>query len=192
MAIILRANGTKFVQIVMKCIRKRKYFRCIITIQPLLISIMDNIRQRLSELGYSIYDAPAPVGSYVQCVRTGNLLHLSGGISINGDDKYFGKVGQDLTVEEGQAAARAAMLNRLAVIIQAVGSLDKVSRIVAVNGFVNAGPDFYDHPKVLNGASDLLVEAFGEIGKHSRTAVGVSALPLNVAVEISMVVEVRD
>ena len=142
-------------------------------------SIMDKIRQRLSDLGYAIYDAPAPVGSYVQCVRTGNLLHLS-----------FGKVGQDLTVEEGQAAARAAVLNRLAVIVQAVGSLEKVSRIVAVNGFVNAGPDFYDHPKVLNGASDLLVEAFGEIGRHSRTAVGVSALPLNVAVEISMVVEV--
>ncbi len=137
-------------------------------------SIMDKIRQRLSDLGYAIYDAPAPVGSYVQCVRTGNLLHLSGGISVNGEDKYFGKVGQDLTVEEGQA----------------VGSLEKVSRIVAVNGFVNAGPDFYDHPKVLNGASDLLVEAFGEIGRHSRTAVGVSALPLNVAVEISMVVEV--
>ena len=142
---------------------------------------MDKIRQRLSELGYSVYDAPAPVGSYVQCVRTGNLLHLSGGISVNGEDKYFGKVGQDLTVEEG-----------LAVIVQAVGSLEKVSRIVAVNGFVNAGPEFYDHPKVLNGASDLLVEAFGEIGRHSRTAVGVSALPLNVAVEISMVVEVRD
>ena len=105
---------------------------------------MDKIRQRLSDLGYAIYDAPAPVGSYVQCVRTGNLLHLSGGISVNGDDKYFGKVGQELTVEEGQAA------------------------------------------------SDLLVEAFGEIGRHSRTAVGVSALPLNVAVEISMVVEVRD
>ena len=146
---------------------------------------MDKIRQRLSDLGYAIYDAPAPVGSYVQCVRTGNLLHLSGGISVNGDDKYFGKVGQELT-------ARAAILNRLAVIVQAVGSLEKVSRIVAVNGFVNAGPDFYDHPKVLNGASDLLVEAFGEIGRHSRTAVGVSALPLNVAVEISMVVEVRD
>ena len=145
-------------------------------------SIMDKIRQRLSDLGYAIYDAPAPVGSYVQCVRTGNLLHLSGGISVNGEDKYFGKVGQD--------AARAAVLNRLAVIVQAVGSLEKVSRIVAVNGFVNAGPDFYDHPKVLNGASDLLVEAFGEIGRHSRTAVGVSALPLNVAVEISMVVEV--
>lgn len=176
----------------MKGIRKRKQSGAFFIQSPSKISIMDKIRQHLSDLGYSIYDAPAPVGSYVQCVRTGNLLHLSGGISVNGEDKYFGKVGQDLTVEEGQAAARAAILNRLAVIVQAVGSLEKVARIVAVNGFVNAGPEFYDHPKVLNGASDLLVEAFGEIGRHSRTAVGVSALPLNVAVEISMVVEVRD
>ncbi len=153
---------------------------------------MDKIQQRLTDLGYTLLDAPAPVGSYVQCVRTGNLLHLSGGISINGEDKYFGKVGADLSIEEGQSAARAAILNRLAVVKQAVGSLDKVTRIVAVNGFVNAGPDFYDHPKVLNGASDLLVEVFGDIGRHSRTAVGVSALPLNVAVEISMVVEVAE
>lgn len=153
---------------------------------------MDKIQQRLSDLGYTLLDAPAPVGSYVQCVRSGNLLHLSGGISINGEDKYFGKVGADLSIEEGQAAARAAILNRLAVVKQAVGSLDKVTRIVVVNGFVNAGPDFYDHPKVLNGASDLLVEVFGDIGRHSRTAVGVSALPLNVAVEISMVVEVAE
>ncbi len=153
---------------------------------------MDKIVQKLSELGYVVNEAPAPVGSYVQCVRTGNLLNLSGGISINGEDKFFGKVGQDLTIEEGQAAARAAILNRLAVIKQEVGSLEKVTRIVALNGFVNAGPDFYDHPKVINGASDLLVEAFGEAGRHSRTAVGVSALPLNVAVEISMVVEVCD
>jgi enamine deaminase RidA (YjgF/YER057c/UK114 family) len=132
------------------------------------------------------------VGSYVQCVRSGNLLYLSGGISINGDESYYGKVGKDLSVEEGQKAARAAILNRLAVIEQAVGSLDKVKRIVALNGFVNSGADFYDHPKVLNGASDLLLEVFGEIGRHSRTAVGVPALPLNVAVEISLVVEVED
>ena len=140
---------------------------------------MDKIRQRLSDLGYAIYDAPAPVGSYVQCVRTGNLLHLSGGISVNGDDKYFGKVGQELTVEEGQAAARAAILNRLAVIVQAVGSLEKVSRIVAVNGFVNAGPDFYDHPKVLNGASDLLImdTPMGSVGKDAMEAFAAGDIP---------------
>ena len=105
-------------------------------------------------------------------MRTGNLLHLSGGISVNGEDKYFGKVGQDLTVEEGQAAARAAILNRLAVIAQAVG-LEKVSASW-LSTALSAGPEFYDHPKVLNGASDLLVEAFGEIG---RTAEPPSACP---------------
>jgi enamine deaminase RidA (YjgF/YER057c/UK114 family) len=153
---------------------------------------MSSIYQRLKDLDCKLYPAPAPVGSYVQCVRSGNLLYLSGGISINGDESYYGKVGKDLSVEEGQKAARAAILNRLAVIEQAVGSLDKVKRIVALNGFVNSGADFYDHPKVLNGASDLLLEVFGEIGRHSRTAVGVPALPLNVAVEISLVVEVED
>lgn len=152
---------------------------------------MQTIRERLEQLGYKVHPAPAPVGSYVQCVRSGNLLYLSGGISINGDESYYGKVGQDVSIEEGQAAARAAILNRLAVIEQEIGSLDKVAKIVALNGFVNAGPEFYDHPKVLNGASDLLVEVFGEIGRHSRTAVGVSALPLNVAVEISLVVEIK-
>ena len=153
---------------------------------------MSSIRQKIEKKGYSLHAAPAPVGSYVQCVRSGNLLYLSGGISINGDESYYGKVGQDITLEQGQAAARAAILNRLAVIEQEIGSLDKVVKIVALNGFVNAGSEFYDHPKVLNGASDFLLEIFGKIGRHSRTAVGVSALPLNVAVEISLVVETAD
>lgn len=153
---------------------------------------MSTIYQKLEEKGYILHSAPAPVGSYVQCVRSGNLLYLSGGISINGDESYYGKVGQDITLEQGQSAARAAILNRLAVVEQEIGSLDKVAKIVALNGFVNAGPEFYDHPKVLNGASDLLLEIFGDIGRHSRTAVGVSALPLNVAVEISLVVEVKN
>lgn len=149
------------------------------------------IRQRLEQLGYRLHPAPAPVGSYLQCVRSGNLLYLSGGISINGDESYYGKVGSEISLEEGQAAARAAILNRLAVIEQEIGSLDHIVKIVALNGFVSANPDFYDHPKVINGASDLLVDVFGDIGRHSRTAVGVPALPLNVAVEISLVVEVK-
>lgn len=152
---------------------------------------MQSIRQRLGELGYQIYPAPAPVGSYTQCVQSGNLLYLSGGISINGEESYYGKVGKDISIEVGQSAARAAILNRLAVIEQHAGSLDRISKIVALNGFVNSGPDFYDHPKVLNGASDLLLDVFGDKGRHSRTAVGVSALPLNVAVEISLVVEIE-
>ncbi|MEG0836626.1 MAG: RidA family protein [Akkermansia sp.] len=153
---------------------------------------MKNTRQLLEERGYTLYDAPTPVGSYVQCVRSGNLLYLSGGISVNGNESYYGKVGQDITLEQGQEAAKAAILNRLAVIEKEIGSLDKITKFVALNGFVNAGSDFYDHPKVLNGASDLLLEIFGEIGRHSRTAVGVSALPLNVAVEISLVVEFQN
>lgn len=147
------------------------------------------IREKISSLGYTLPGVPAPVGSYVQCVRSGNLLFLSGGISVAGDRKIVGKVGIDLTIEEGQEAARLCVLNRLAVIESEIGSLDKVTRIVALNGFVNSGADFYDHPAVMNGASNLLLDIFGEKGKHSRTALGAPALPLNVAVELNLVVE---
>ncbi len=147
------------------------------------------IREKIQSLGYTLPEVPAPVGSYVQCVRSGNLLFLSGGISVAGDRKIVGKVGQDLTVEEGQEAARLCVLNRLAVIESEIGSLDKVTRIVALNGFVNSGADFYDHPVVMNGASNLLLDIFGEKGRHSRTALGAPALPLNVAVELNLTVE---
>lgn len=148
-----------------------------------------SIREKINSLGYTLPGVPAPVGSYVQCVRSGNLLFLSGGISVAGDRKIVGKVGVDLTIEEGQEAARLCVLNRLAVIESEIGSLDKVTRIVALNGFVNSGADFYDHPAVMNGASNLLLDIFGEKGKHSRTALGAPALPLNVAVELNLVVE---
>ena len=147
--------------------------------------------EKILSLGYSLPEAPAPVGSYVQCVRSGNLLFLSGGISILGEKKYIGKVGVDYTIEEGQEAARLCVLNRLAVIKAEVGELSKVTRIVALNGFVNSGADFYDHPSVMNGASNLLIEIFGDKGKHSRTALGAPALPLNVAVELNLTVEVE-
>lgn len=147
------------------------------------------IREKINSLGYTLPGVPAPVGSYVQCVRSGNLLFLSGGISVAGDRKIVGKVGIDRTIEEGQEAARLCVLNRLAVIESEIGSLDKVTRIVALNGFVNSGADFYDHPAVMNGASNLLLDIFGEKGKHSRTALGAPALPLNVAVELNLVVE---
>lgn len=147
------------------------------------------IREIINSLGYTLPGVPAPVGSYVQCVRSGNLLFLSGGISVAGDRKIVGKVGIDRTIEEGQEAARLCVLNRLAVIESEIGSLDKVTRIVALNGFVNSGADFYDHPAVMNGASNLLLDIFGEKGKHSRTALGAPALPLNVAVELNLVVE---
>ena len=144
----------------------------------------------LEKKGLKLNPAPAPVGSYVQCIRTGNYLHLSGGISVNGDVAVYGKLGADVSIEEGQKAAQAAILNRLAVIQAELGGFEKMTKIVAVNGFVNCTPDFIDQAKVLNGASDLLVELFGPEAAHSRSAVGVVSLPLGVAVEINMIVEI--
>ena len=151
----------------------------------------ESIESRLSELGLSLPEVPAPLAAYVNCVRTGNLLFLSGGLPIDGGRRITGKVPVDVTVKEAAEAARIAILNRLAVIKAEVGSLDKVARIVTLNGFVSSAPDFYDHPKVINGASELLLEIFGDKGRHSRTALGVSALPLNCAVELNLVVEIE-
>lgn len=145
----------------------------------------------LQEKGLTLYPAPAPVGSYVQCIQSGNQLYLSGGISINGDEAYYGKVGVDVDIPTAQKAAVAAILNRLAVIQQHLGGFERLTKIIAVNGFVNSAPDFVDQALVLNGASDLLVELFGPSAAHTRSAVGVAALPLNVAVEINMVVEIE-
>ena len=150
------------------------------------------IADKLAALGLTLPAVPAPVAAYVNCVRSGNLLFLSGGLPIDGDRKVIGKVPTDVSVEEAYEGARIIILNRLAVIQDEIGSLDKVKRIVALNGFVNSEPDFYGHPQVVNGASELLVEIFGDKGKHSRTALGAAALPLNVAVEINLIVEVED
>lgn len=152
------------------------------------MSILDQI----SALGLTLPSVPAPIAAYVNCVRTGNLLFLSGGLPIDGDRKIIGKVPTQVSVEEAREGARMVILNRLAVIQDEIGSLDKVVRIVTLNGFVNSEPDFHGHPQVINGASELLVEIFGDKGKHSRTALGVAALPLDVAVEINLVVEVAD
>lgn len=145
----------------------------------------------LAAKGLKLNPAPAPVGSYVQCLRTGNYLHLSGGISINGDVSIYGKLGVDVSIEKGQQAAEAAILNRLSVIKAELGGFETIKRIVVINGFVNCSPDFIDHAKVLNGASDLLVALFGAEAAHSRSAVGVISLPLGVAVEINMVLELE-
>ena len=152
---------------------------------------MDSILARIESLGLALPDVPVPVAAYVNCVRSGNLLFLSGGLPIDGDRKVVGKVPGDVSIEEAQEGARIIILNRLAVVKQEIGSLDKVTRIVALNGFVSSAPDFYGHPQVINGASELLIEIFGDKGKHSRTALGAAALPLNVAVEINMIVEVE-
>ncbi|MCX8494631.1 MAG: RidA family protein [Akkermansiaceae bacterium] len=152
------------------------------------MSILDQIHS----LGLSLPAVPAPIAAYVNCVRTGNLLFLSGGLPIDGDNKVIGKVPSCVSVEQAKEGARLCILNRLAVIQDEIGSLDKVKQIVTLNGFVNSEPDFHGHPQVINGASELLVEIFGDKGKHSRTALGVAALPLDVAVEINLVVEVED
>jgi enamine deaminase RidA (YjgF/YER057c/UK114 family) len=150
------------------------------------------ILEKISALGLTLPAVPAPIAAYVNCVRTGNLLFLSGGLPIDGDRKVIGKVPTRISVEEAREGARMAILNRLAVIQDEIGSLDKVVRIVTLNGFVNSEPDFHGHPQVINGASELLVEIFGDKGKHSRTALGVAALPLDVAVEINLIVEFKD
>ena len=151
----------------------------------------DTILAKLSALGLTLPAVPAPVAAYVNCVRSGNLLFLSGGLPIDGDRKVIGQVPGEVSVEEAREGARMIILNRLAVIRDAIGSLDQVTQIVSLSGFVNSAADFYGHPQVINGASELLVELFGDKGKHSRTALGAAALPLNVAVEINLIVEVE-
>jgi enamine deaminase RidA (YjgF/YER057c/UK114 family) len=145
--------------------------------------------EKIQSLGLELPTVPEPIASYVNCVRTGNLLFLSGGLPIHGELAIVGKVPTEVTAEQAHEAARMIVLNRLAVIRKELGSLRKITRIVALNGFVNSTPDFHHHPQVINGASELLVEIFGERGKHSRTAVGVASLPLGVAVEINLIVE---
>lgn len=147
--------------------------------------------ENLASLGLEIPDVATPLGSYLNASRSGNLLYISGGLPIMGDEKYLGKVPTECNIEDANKAARLAVITRLAVIKSELGSINQVARIVSVSGFVNAAPDFTDHPQVVNGASDLLVEIFGEIGKHSRTVVGCSSLPLGVAVEVSLIVEVK-
>ena len=149
------------------------------------------ILDKLASLGLTLPTVPSPIAAYVNCVRSGNLLFLSGGLPIDGDTKIIGKVPSEVSIEEAKEGARMIVLNRLAVIQDEIGSLDKVRQIVTLNGFVNSDPDFYGHPQVINGASELLVEIFGDRGKHSRTALGAAALPLNVAVEINLIVEIE-
>ncbi|PKR53353.1 RidA family protein [Thalassospira marina] len=149
------------------------------------------IESRLSELGITLPAANAPVANYLPYVRSGNLVNISGQITMeNGELKFVGKLGKDYGVEEGQQAARLCALNLIAQLRAAIGDLDKVTRVVKLNAFVNSDPAFTDQPKVVNGASDTMVEIFGEAGKHARSAVGVASLPLGVAVEIDGVFEV--
>lgn len=153
---------------------------------------MANAAQRLADLGIDLPDAPAPVANYVPVVRSGSHLYLSGQISIGPDGLIRGKLGADLAIDQGVAAARACAINLIAQAKAALGGdLDRIRRIVKLNGFVNCTPDFQDHPKVMNGASDLFVAVFGEAGRHARAAVGAPSLPLGAAVEVDAVFEIR-
>lgn len=148
---------------------------------------------RLAELGLALPEPPTPVANYVEAVRTGNLLFLAGHGECAGPGEFMtGKVGAERTVEEGYAAARGTALCMLATLKAELGDLRRVRRIVRVTGMVNAAPDFTQHSQVVNGCSDLLVEVFGDRGRHARAAVGMASLPADITVEISMIVEVSD
>ena len=151
-----------------------------------------NIDQRLAEIGLTIPQPAAPVASYVPAVEHGGLLHISGQISFAEDGSLIkGRLGEDMDVDAGIAAARRCGVMLLAQMKAALGSLDRVERVVKLGVFVNSVPAFVDQPKVANGASELMQEVFGETGRHARSAVGVTVLPLGVAVEVDAIVAVR-
>ena len=146
---------------------------------------------QLKKLGYTLPSPPQGAGNYVPAKTVGRMVYLAGVVSIIDGAFVTGTVGAGRTVEEGYEAARACALTQLAVLKQHLGSLDKVKQVIGVNGYVNAVPGFEDSPKVINGASDLLIEVFGEAGRHVRAAIGISALPHNALVEVQMTVEIE-
>lgn len=151
-----------------------------------------SVEEKLKELGLELPSPPQAVAAYVPAVRVGNLLFTSGtAAKIGGVRRYVGKVGREVTLEEGYLSARDAMLNNLSIVKSQIGSLDKVERIIKVTGFVNSAPGFDQQPQVVNGASELLEKLFGERGKHARSAVGVAELPFGISVETEMIVQVQ-
>lgn len=149
------------------------------------------IAARLRDLGLVLPPAPSPVANYVPFLVSGNLLFISGQISKAGDGTLIaGRVGDTLSVEDGVGAAKVCALNLLAQAQAALGNLDRISQVVRLTGFVNAGPEFTDHPKIINGASDLMVAVLGDKGRHTRAAVGVSGLPAGAAVEVDAIFSV--
>jgi enamine deaminase RidA (YjgF/YER057c/UK114 family) len=151
------------------------------------------IEKKLEQMGCSLPETPKPVAAYIPYRRTGNLIYISGqDCRVGGVLKYEGKVGTDVTEEQAYEASRITAINLLAILKSAVGDLDKVSKIVNLHGFVNSAPGFVRQPMVINGASEFLVEVFGEKGKHSRCALSANELPFNTPVEIEMIVEVEE
>lgn len=152
---------------------------------------MSKVEQRLAAAGITLPTPVAPIANYVPFVRTGNLVHISGQVSLDASGGITGIVGEAVDLETAQRAARLCGINLLAQMrVACDGDLDRVTRVVKLGGFVQAGPDFFDIPSVVNGCSDLMVEAFGEAGRHARAAVGVYRLPRNFAVEVDAVVEI--
>jgi enamine deaminase RidA (YjgF/YER057c/UK114 family) len=151
---------------------------------------MSTVEDRLAALGVSLPQPVAPIANYVPTVQSGNLLYISGQVSLDETGGITGTVGVDVDLARAQAAARLCGVNLIAQMKLALGDLARVKRIVKLGGFVQAGPDFFDIPQVVNGCSDLMVEAFGDAGRHARAAVGVYRLPRNFAVEVDAVVEV--
>lgn len=147
---------------------------------------------KLRESGIKLPDAPAPLGSYTPCIRTGNLLFLSGILPLReGKLLKTGRVGESVSINEAEEEARQVVINALSILRTYLGGLDRVVRCVKLNGYVASAPEFTGQPKVLNAASDLLCEIFGENGRHARVAVGVSVLPLNSPIEIDFIFEVK-
>jgi enamine deaminase RidA (YjgF/YER057c/UK114 family) len=152
---------------------------------------MASPEQRLEELGITLPEPVKPVAAYVSTVRSGDMVYVSGQVPlVDGKPSHTGRLGSDgLSVEEGAAAARHCAINVIAALKAELGDLSRIRRVVKLTGFVASAPDFYDQPKVVNGASELIVEVFGDAGKHARSAVGLAALPLGVPVEVEAIVE---
>lgn len=154
---------------------------------------MSDIEKRLQELGIELPEVGEPPGSFIHAITVGNIVHTSGSdCKVDGEFLYTGKVGSDLTLEQGQEASRQTMINILAVLKDHLGDLNRIKRIIKVVGYVNSAPGFNLQPRVINGASDLLEEIFGENGKHTRTAVGSNELPFDIPVEIELIAELKD
>ena len=169
----------------------KKVWVFIILVLPVFLSAQTP-EERLVKLGLTLPAASAPAANYVNVVRTGNLLYLAGKGPTAPDGQWItGKLGLDVTVQDGYEAAKSVALAHIAVLKNELGDLSKVKRIVKVNGYVNSTPDFIEQPKVMNGYSDMMVAVFGDQGKHARSSVGVCALPMNIAVEVEVIVEVE-
>jgi enamine deaminase RidA (YjgF/YER057c/UK114 family) len=171
---------------------KRSFSLLTLTLLLSLATPAQNAEAKLKELKIELPPISNPIANYVHVVRSGNLLFLAGKGPSNAKGEFItGKVGKDLTIEEGKAAARLTAINQLAVLKAELGDLNKIKRIVKVLGMVNCDADFKDHSLVINGFSDLMVEVFGEKGKHARSAVGMCSLPRGMAVEVELVVEIE-